>query len=89
VSKHKIRTKTLERSKGSIFGPLASNERADGKADKIRPENNGQHPVPESEVEESDREKPPRKPGKRREAMVFDFYLFHKTIISIGHSRVY
>ena len=59
-----------------------SSERTYGKADEVRPEYDRQHAFPESEVEKSDRKKPPRKPGKRREAVVFDFYLFHNFIIS-------
>jgi hypothetical protein len=60
-----------------IFFILASDEGSYSQADKIRPEDDCQHALPESEVEKADRKKPSRKPGKRRQAMVFYFYLFH------------
>jgi hypothetical protein len=61
---------------------LASDKYSDGQADKIRPEDDGQHALPKSEMEKADRKKPSREPRKSRQAMIFDFYLLHILIIS-------
>jgi hypothetical protein len=50
-------------------------------ADEVRPKNNGDNRLPEGQVQKANREKPSRKPGKCREAVIFDLYFFHILIL--------
>ena len=68
---------------------LASGEHAYGEANEVWPEYNGQHALPESEVQKTNREKPSRKPRKCWKAMIFNFYLIHESIISCDYMSVY
>jgi hypothetical protein len=53
----------------------------DGRAYIVRPDDDREEPIPEREVQETDREKPSRKPESAQQPVMFDFYFFHTSII--------
>jgi hypothetical protein len=53
---------------------LILGESADIDSYEIWPESQGQHAFPKCQMQKTDREEPPSKPGKARETMIFNFY---------------
>lgn len=65
------------------FPTGTSHERPHVDADIVRPEDESQDTFPEEgQVEKADRKEPPREPREGREAVVFDFDLFHRITCS-------
>lgn len=52
------------------------------KTEEVGPKYNGQYPLPETEVKETDAKKPPRNPESARSAVVFDLYFFHTSSLA-------
>jgi hypothetical protein len=58
-----------------------SDDGGDGRAYIVGPDDDREEPIPEREVQETDREKPSRKPESAQQPVMFDFDFFHTSII--------